>query len=1717
MKVKSKNIYLSALLCVLMALVAVLCGASYAKTDLSLADGGYTAYPPNGDAGFTLDMTLDVNGEDATARAEDSLTTVVGNNDLGYRRRAVNTSALLQAYAEKNNVENRNAYNDNNFGLFTSSTIYNSFGEYLDVSRASQSGNLHRQLIFEAKKYKRNPNPYIAVVFTNLGLNDDLPEQITVYIRFTIDSTFTPAGSASLSFTNVYLDEDIKASADGSQPAGYRRIELVNNQDYVLALDGNYGIVNKPLRYGSSMSLDTLESTTTLLNETVDNTKEWLLRDVSNFVITDAAIGEIVSGSDIRVTGGADGLSNPVITIKVSFDETDVNSTFWTRPHYLTFKLVDKEGNQPSVTFYKRVYFVTGTPTYKKDYGGMPVKLNYSSEYQYVGIYNGSDSYVEKGNSTTTPSDYVAAGVEEKAAGYSQVRVVPSNLVEYPTRGSLSFGPQTDKYTVDDIVEVSPVFHRDEAGDTVVDYYLISAIGTGSAVVEFPIKYAPVAGASSRDMTVPVVFNVFGNYSLIFRQMDGRKDRTLSTMVDFSDKDGFGVPGFRELASGDFYLNFAESDNKDIVTISRATNSITLHPHSTGEANLRFGFMDLQGNQIYIKTTIQIEYDRGTIFATWTTIQLVLFFIGLGIVALALILFIVWMFIRGVSKRRQEENETTAPTSAYIIKLNSTIAASQAQQRIVTTQAFNTAQTQMLALGAGPTTTGVHPSDALQLSAGVNTTSAPAGAETQGIALNGGTGAQPQQPAGDDIYIPLSDDELLERIFAEKYEPRGMARRSFFKSKDLQSRELEKEKARIRDDVRSGMTIEEASKSLSERQAAQANAAVTTDAETKTEEIPEDSILVILGFDPDSPLLEEAAPAPIEATDGMIEEEVALKNSELRLERIEKELAVLQERLDKTVSEIDKAKSVVDEKEEALKAKEDSNEALRKSIEDLEFKLATAKNKEKDKITKDIENKEHVIASNKEIITKLTEELTRKRSNYDILCGIRDKYDTRNTETGNARDKAQSEVEEARENYRVAQELLEKARKAQETKEKRSRLRPMLESVNTLDADLRNLENQIEKDTKEKDEVKANASELQKQMLSTNDIAAVKELTEKLSVLNKRVSELDKKIAAANKSKADGTIRFNGERRKTNEFIDKEELEVEDVVAEEDDVIGKMAFDEYIKSAHEERENAEKSLSELQAEYDELVSGYDAEVMNMAVRATEAVKAAEDALAETQASLAALNEQIEAASDDDKLMLSIDQMSLNEQLEQNQRALDELQASAAKEKVEYQMQYDNKLEETKQRIEEMQAAYDEASRKVDESMNKINPLDLILSGSGVISQDRKRMEAENLKKQLELSKSAMEQAKLQAKQAQMDAEKAIIDAQRASDESKAEAERAAQEAIAKAEEARLAAEQKAAEDSEQMRLEMERARQEAEEAKLQAAEEAERARKEAEEQAEQARKEAEEQAERARKEAEEQAEQARREAEEQAERARKEAEEQAEQARKEAEEQAERARKEAEEQAEQARKEAEEQAEQARKDAEEEKRRLEEEKKRSEEEAERARKEAEEQAEKDKANKEAEEKRIREKIERKKAIILEMRDGLKNITDEASAKVLKEKFYNEQVKLDDDEKSTPELTDLLNKCMDDADHAAEVAMYKALANKAPKRVVKKVTERINKIPKKRSSGARPGSRSAHPGARPTRPGSRPSRPGARPSRPGARPTRPGSRPSRPGGSPRPRQ
>lgn len=94
----------------------------------------------------------------------------------------------------------------------------------------------------------------------------------------------------------------------------------------------------------------------------------------------------------------------------------------------------------------------------------------------------------------------------------------------------------------------------------------------------------------------------------------------------------------------------------------------------------------------------------------------------------------------------------------------------------------------------------------------------------------------------------------------------------------------------------------------------------------------------------------------------------------------------------------------------------------------------------------------------------------------------------------------------------------------------------------------------------------------------------------------------------------------------------------------------------------------------------------------------------------------------------------------------------------------------------------------------------------------------------------------------------------------------------------------------------------------------------------------------------------------------------------------------------------------------------------------------------------------AEKDRIAEKIAKRKAEITEIRNGLQNVKDSDSAFVLREKLFAVQLVLDDDERSSPEISYLLTKSLDDLSHALEISDLKrrlaALA--AAKKPVKKL-------------------------------------------------------------------
>lgn len=1347
------------------------------------------------------------------------------------------------------------------------------------------------------------------------------------------------------------------------------------------------------------------------------------------------------------------------------------------------------------------------------------------------------DRYLNAGSSETS----IEGGTS--LAGYKTVRIYPEYLCDFP-----AYDKETMLF-VDDLPEVdsTSVVEVRRGSETVTDadgtesekvYYEVTGVNNGTAVVTFqvyyylntqlrnpnPVRERDVVVERQSPVSVAVTFSVYGNYSVTLT-LKGTKTHKFSidskafqTLYD----DGYQITDM-EVTGGEG-VNAADY----VAPTYNGDGTFSLRPvhnASSGTVAARVTMVNMQGRKIVLDCPIVIDMKAGDFFATWRTWQIILFWVGIGLAAALLILLIVWLFIRSVHKNKIDELETTAPTSAYIIKLNSTIAAAQAQQRLATQGYAGPQPSQMLQLGAGPASTPAPDPNTLAL--GVTPqTQAPmysAGAPTMSYGYTTTMAPPPPQNQttnvfvnNEEIYIPLSDEELLLRIYEEKFEPRGMLKRTFDKSKDLQQRELEREKERIREDVRNGMSIEEACKSLKQREA-EAAGIVPSTGPLNSQPAPQiDPLIAVLGFDPSDPVIADVKRE--EPQDDWTDEIKKLKEAEYNNQRLRAELAIIDSRIEaitaatgKTETEIADANALIEELAQGIKESE-------QKLDDKNTDMAVERRKSaKEAIGKEIAELEEKIQSDKDAVSGKRSEAEAGNGLLVRIKEVSEEYADKKEATEALVATSDLELEAARADAQRAADLAEKARKQAMLNEQLETLDPMMLKVNTLDGEIKELVAAIEEAARDKDSAKTRVAMLQNELLSTTDSSKITELSGVIKDINKEISDLDRGVTANTTLKTNKGIEMSSVRRKANEFIDKEQIELEDVIAAEDKIIGKIAHEKLMKATEDEKATAEEQVAHWQGMCDSLVNNLDVMVMEAVADVANRVQTAEEALAAAQAKLAETDAAIQATEDDDaKLNLTMEQMTQQEEVKRLEEELEMVRAEGIKANLECRTKGEAEIENARAELAAATDAFNRVTERFHEVSTSIDPLDLIQSGSGVISQDRKKIESENLKKILEQQKKATEEARLQAQLAQEEADRAVADAQRASEESRAEAERLAQEALEKAEEARKEAERKTQEEADKMREEAERLRQEAQEEIERVRQEAEEARRLAEEEAERARLEAQEEAERARQEAEE----ARRLAEEEAEKARLEAQEEAERARLEAQEEAERARKEAEEEAERARKEAEEEAERLRLENEESKRL-------AEEEAEKARKEAEEEAKRqaEEAAKLSEEEakrkaRIEEKVAKRKAEIANLRAELKNVTEEEQGNALREKFYAIQLALDEDEKTSTELSDLLTKSMDDASHAAELSRYKKLANQKPRRIVKKVTERVNRVPRKKA-GTRPGARpaSARPGARPAaRPGTRPAaRPGARPAarpgtRPGARPApRPGTRPTRPTG------
>jgi len=1354
-------------------------------------------------------------------------------------------------------------------------------------------------------------------------------------------------------------------------------------------------------------------------------------------------------------------------------------------------------------------------------------------------------------------------------------------------------------------------------------YIRIDAVGRGQQTLSFRVRYRffdSILGDVQREIDVSVTFTVVGGFDAIYIAALGRRTVpfNLTTLDDVAE---LNAAGFR---FNRIMWDQSDVTNEAIFVIDHASNMLIVRPDLSNSEN-RVERLRIQAvgpgrnNHVYLWVNVRLDINAGSWFRELPLHSQVLFIVGMSLLGVIVILLIIFLILHLRKKAKKKAEDENGPASSYLIRLNSTIMAQQ-QQRATAAGAYM-GPVQTLQLGAGlsqqpsppPPQQQVNP---LQLGAGhVDSSDASVYPNNMPPPPTEGFGELniTQTIQQEEIYIPLSDEQLLEKIFVEKYEPRGMTRRSFFKSKDLQNRELQKEKERIREAVRNGTTIEEAC-------GIAICSAPTNDMDdvSAADEKPS-ALCILLGFNPDKPVHSEVASQPVGSKiivdenghekmvfEEISEEEATLLEVKREYEKLCKEHEELLDRIGKISSALEKDRFEINECDSSIKQIDGEIASFQSALTDLEVKMASCRGKKKDECAREIADVQERMRQAQSYLCDQQKMLDEKTLLEGQLCEALASHEQIDADKVVKIDECYKRLETCQKAYDDYLRRMQEAKKRKEFERRKTWLTPPMKEVYYLNRDVARYATDIEDYNTEITALKADIAALKTQMLSTTDPVAIANISAEINEKNSLIANTDALITDNTKQKAAKTIELSTVRRKCNDFVAKEDMCLADVIAIEDDVIRHIVFDEYKNEVQINKDSSEKTMEECQNRKNDLMNSMDERTTQAAMELAAEVQRVSDEMAQAQSDLAMardgfdnLNLRMETATEDEALELISDQANLAEQIEQYEKLVESLanqleQAKADGLKANLALQ--EELEESLKAVTEETEGCKTDFEKFCEVFVQLETVDdigiiadpMFDSGGGVISQDAKIIEESSLKKQLAAEQEKAEYARLAAEIAKAEADQAKEDSVRLTREAQEEAERREEEAVERAKAAEEEVERMKAEAAERAKT----AEEEAERIKAEAAEHAKIAEEEAAERAKTAEEEAErikaEAAERA-KAAEEEVERIKAEAMAEAEKARTDALAELEKAKADAAEEIEKARiaaaEEAARAAEEARKAAEAASDEiakAKADAEAELKKalaeLEQAKalattdvERSRIEAEQAKLLADDEARKRAMMTEEERKeydRISGKLKQRKEEIMELRKGIKDITNGKQGEDLKEKFYGLKMKLDEDEQKSAELMELIERGMSDSVTAGKMADLEARANAQPKYKVKKVTERVNKIqrpppggkkgpPKKRTvhnvknvyggygyypdgrpkppppgarprPGARPGARPA--GARPAgaRPGARPGaarpagarpygakpapRPGARPGAP--RPGAPGKRPPpRPGGGP----
>lgn len=353
----------------------------------------------------------------------------------------------------------------------------------------------------------------------------------------------------------------------------------------------------------------------------------------------------------------------------------------------------------------------------------------------------------------------------------------------------------------------------------------------------------------------------------------------------------------------------------------------------------------------------------------------------------------------------------------------------------------------------------------------------------------------------------------------------------------------------------------------------------------KVVEPPVDPLVKLLGFDPYAPVTDESC----EITETFYDAEQETEDMRILRERVqvakitENRIKQLKDRVAKVRYEAEKIARYIRDNKVVIVSTTTVNTRLRDEITALTLDKKSAKH---NKVM--VEELKHQLEKNESLAGSLIKKVEEKTAEEQLL---RDVYNYLSADISrNERDLSfiNSDIDRLNETVGAEIKKLESENRAREFMKKYHQLRPLLESVNLLYREIKDLDDTLASLHTQKNELRRQLSLCMEEFKHSYGANETGSVAKKVSDINAQIVLADNEEEDTIRQKEEKIEQFKQAKIKANEFLDSESYELEEIIIAEDKVVGELEYAVIKKEYETRKEKCAREYVEAQKRYDEI-------------------------------------------------------------------------------------------------------------------------------------------------------------------------------------------------------------------------------------------------------------------------------------------------------------------------------------------------------------------------------------------------------------------------------------------------------------------------------------------------------------------------------------------------